>query len=515
MFAAAFFDPRDKRLVLARDQFGKKPMFLRRLDSGLLFASEPKAILAYGGRTPELDLESVADFLCWRYVPGPNTLFSDIKKLPPGSWAVWSGRSLDVTRYFVPPYAEDAMRDEPPDPVGAFMACLDDAVRLRMASDVPFGAFLSGGLDSSAIVALMSRHSSEAIRTFSVGFKEAEHSELPYARLVAERFKTYHTELVISADDLMQHLPFLVEKSDGPVSEPSNIPIWLISKKARESVKMVLTGEGSDELLGGYPKHSAERFGAIWRSTMPSPIRRHVIGPALRALPFGYRRIKILAASVDLDSDAERMPRWMGALTAPERDRLLNVRSGRRLPDPDLFKRGRGRTAMERILLFDQLSWLPDNLLERGDRMTMAASIEARMPFMDTVLAKLVAGFGDRWRIRGFTSKYILRQAMKDVLPAEVLSRPKVGFRVPVDEWFRSSMRDYLHGHLDSAGSLTRELYSRAELARILSDHEQGVQNNEKLLWSLLNLELFQKRYRLAAPAGSACLAEEPRTLVA
>jgi asparagine synthase (glutamine-hydrolysing) len=331
-----------------------------------------------------------------------------------------------------------------------------------------------------------------------VGFREAEHSELQYARLIAEKFHTQHTELLVSADDLMSYLPTLIRSSDGPVSEPSNIPIWLISKKASESVKMVLTGEGSDELLGGYPKHSAERFGAIWRSLIPTSLHKNVVEPVLGALPFRFHRVKTLAASIGLRSDEERFARWMGALTFAERDQFMAMHTKHRPIDELVFRHGKGRTALERILQFDQLSWLPDNLLERGDRMTMAASIEARMPFMDTVLAAFVSRLGDRWRIRGLSSKHILRLAMKDILPPEIIYRPKVGFRVPVAEWFRGPMREFMRDHLASRNSVTSGLYRESELMRVLDEHEQGVRNHEKLLWSLLNLELFQRQYGLS-----------------
>ncbi len=498
MFAFALWDHPRGRLMLARDHFGKKPLYVHEQPGRLLFGSEVKALLAFGDLHPALDRSSVVDYLVYRYVPAPHTLFAGIRKLMPGSYAIWERGRLTHQSFYTPPYGLPPEEAPVEDPVGSLAAALDTAVRIRMVSDVPYGAFLSGGIDSSAIVALMSRHAAQPVRTFSVGFREARYSELPYARQVARRFATRHTELLVSADDLMQHLPTLIYHSDAPVAEASNIPIHLISAEAAKSVKMVLTGEGADELLGGYPKHSAERFTGLYQSLVPACLHR-VVREALFKLPPGkVQRIKIMAAAMGIRDPRERLPRWLGALSFAQRDRLMRSDVPVRAPDPRPFLSSTRRSALQRMLYFDQSSWLPDNLLERGDRITMANSIEARMPFMDTELAALAARLPDRWRIRAFTQKYILRRAMGDILPKEILRRPKVGFRVPVGEWFRGPMRDFVRDHLTGPGALAGELFKRREVEVVLAEHEDGRQNHERLLWTLVNLELFQKQFRLA-----------------
>jgi asparagine synthase (glutamine-hydrolysing) len=251
-------------------------------------------------------------------------------------------------------------------------------------------------------------------------------------------------------------------------------------------------------LLGGYPKHSAERFAAIYHRLFPAWAHDGLAAPLINALPYRFRRIKILAASIALRDPVERMARWMGALTYAERDQLLAGVRERRPVDPEPFRVDGRRSALARVLYFDQMSWLPDNLLERGDRITMAASIEARMPFMDTELARLMARLPDRWRIRGLTQKFILRQAMRDILPPAILARPKVGFRVPINEWFRGSMRGFVRDLIDAPGSLARTLCDRGVIDRTLTEHESGRQNHEKLIWIMVNLELFQRRFRLS-----------------
>lgn len=296
----------------------------------------------------------------------------------------------------------------------------------------------------------------------------------------------------------MDELPALVRFRDAPVAEPADIPIYLLSKEARKSVKMVLTGEGSDEFLGGYPKHVYERYAAAYQ-LLPSTLRHGLLEPLVRALPYRFRRAKTAIVNLGLEDRQERMARWFGALSAQERVALVAFRpdastsSSSALPLPEA-----GNTALRNILCFDQTSWLPDNLLERGDRMTMAASIEARMPFMDHELAAFVSRLPDHMRVHGRTTKWLLREAMKRVLPAEILERPKVGFRVPVNEWFRGPMKNFLYDHLTGADSRTAAYYQRTALDKILSDHVNGRQNHEKLLWCLVNLEIWQREYQVS-----------------
>lgn len=498
MFAFAIWDAGRQRLLLARDRFGKKPLYLHQTSDTLLFASEIKSILSFPGVVREVDHGAVWDYLAYRYVPAPSTLFKGIRKLMPGSYAVWERGELTERRYCTPPDRDPlSAASLPADPVGTFLEKLEESVRIRMVSDVPFGAFLSGGIDSSAVVGLMSRHSTQPVKTFSVGFNEAAYSELGYAKTIADLFKTEHHELVVSQDHLMQHLPALVRFRDAPVAEPSDIPIYLLSKEAARSVKMVLTGEGSDEFLGGYPKHAFERYARPYQK-LPGFLRNGFLAPLIGALPYRFRRAKTAMVNLGLEDFRERMPRWFGALSDSEREELVSLRAPGRGPSPIQFDTPESNSALRRILYFDQTSWLPDNLLERGDRMTMAASIEARMPFMDHELASFVSGLPDEYRVRGREGKWLLRAAMKRLLPAAILDRPKVGFRVPVNEWFRGSMRDYLMDHLTGADSRTSKYFHRPALDRVLAEHVTGRQNHEKLLWCLLNLELWHREYAMS-----------------
>jgi asparagine synthase (glutamine-hydrolysing) len=493
MFAFAIWDARRECLFLARDRFGEKPLFLMQDGSDLYFASEIKALLALPRPRPAVDLEAVWDYLAWRYVPGPRTLLSGIRKLAPATCATLRHGVLVERRYWVPPDREPGtgVGDTSPE---AFLERLEDSVSAQMVSDVPFGAFLSGGLDSSTIVALMTRHNPH-VKTFSVGFGEGAYSELGYARTIADLFETDHHELVVEPRHMMDQLPALVRYRDAPVTEPSDIPIYLLAKEASRTVKMVLTGEGSDEVLGGYPKHVFERFAQPWQR-VPGFVRHGVVAPLARSLPYGFRRAKTAITNLNIEDWPERYARWFGACSKREREQLTVLRgNGFAHSDTPPFDVDPATSTLRRILYSDQTSWLPDNLLERGDRMSMAASIESRVPFLDHELAEYVSALPDSARVNGFETKSILRRAGRKLIPHEILERPKVGFRVPVNEWFRGPMKGYLYENLLGADSRTRDYYEPRELERTVAEHVEGKQNHEKLLWSLLNLEIWHREY--------------------
>ena len=496
MFAFAIWDARERQLYLARDRFGQKPLFLLEQGGAFVFASEIKAILAGRFVQAQVDMGGLWDLFAYRYAPAPNTLFAGIEKMPPATWMTWQDGVTHSQTYW---HARDrdllrspiAVADAPE----ALRTALDEAVRMRMVADVPFGAFLSGGLDSSLIVALMARHSSERVKTFSVGFPVAEYSELDHAQTVAEYVGTEHHAYTVTDTDMMDKLPTLIGYRDAPVCEPSDVPVYLLSQAARREVKMVLTGEGSDELLAGYPKHAFERY-VPWYQLIPGPLRRSLIEPLVRALPFKFRRAKTAITNLGLDDARERYPRWFGALSDAERAELVALTKPQGHETNGLpFASEPGNSALRRVLHFDQTSWLPDNLLERGDRMTMAVGLEARMPFMDHEFAAVASRLPDTARLKGHTGKWALRQAAAELIPPHILTRPKVGFRVPVDVWFRGPLRDDLRDHLLGSDARTANYFHRPVLERIVGEHVDNRQNHEKLLWLLLNLELWHRQY--------------------
>jgi asparagine synthase (glutamine-hydrolysing) len=450
-FAFAIWDSRKDRLLLARDRFGEKPLYVHESDGALYFASEPKALLALPGFKAEVDLEAMWETLAYRYAPGPATLFRGVRKLPPATSAFWQFARMHETRYWTPPdrnpSKEGARASEP---VEGFVSQLDEAIRLRGGA----GVFLSGGFDSAAIVALASNHGG-SLKTFSLAFEGDTTSELPRAAAMAKHFGAAHHEIVVAPREVMADLAALVASRDAPSCRPYDLAYWRLSGEAARTVRVVLTGDGGDEILGGYRRYLAGPFAARFGS--PPAVLAPLAQPLLSTLRNGQSK----AASADrppFDAD-------------PRSSRL------------------------RRALYFDQVSSLPDHLLERNDRAAAAFGIEARMPYLDDRLAEYVSGLPDEQRVRGLETKRILRHAVRGLIPKELAVR-KGGFRIPMRDWLRKELREPLLEHLQGSASLTRKYYDTALLDRLIDQHLRGRHNHEVPLWTLLNLEVWHRRYR-------------------
>jgi len=484
-FAFAIWDGRKERLLLARDRFGEKPLYLREAEGALHFASEPKALATANA---EVDLEAVWEHLACRYVPGPRTLVKGIRKLPPATYALWQFRKLRETRYWTPPdraphFQENAIED----PVAGFIERLDQAVRLAL----PGGVFLSGGIDSAAIVALATQQGAR-VATFSAGFAEDKASELPAAARAAKHFGTEHYELTISQRDLIDRLPRLVAMRDAPLSRPSDVALHLLAAHAARVTPVVLTGEGGDEVLGGYRRHAAERFAWAFRG-LPTVLA--LFSPLTSASP----RLRAATASLPLEDWRERSLRWNGGLSREERQRLCassldNCFFESISTDPLA-------SPLRQMLYFEQMSSLPDNLLERADRMAMAASVEVRAPFLDHRLAEYVSTLPDMLRVRGVSTKWILRSALSRLVPPGALTLRKGGW-LPGGNPLRAETNSQASGvardHLTGTSSLTRAYYEPKVLDRVLDEHDKGRKGHEELLWTLLNLEIWHRTHSAA-----------------
>lgn len=500
MFAFALHDRTDNSVVLARDPFGKKPVFYTALPAGggegIVFGSEITAVLAHPGIRADLDVESLHDYLCWRYVPGPHTFFRGIRKLVPGGMIRWQDGRWTESRYWTPPEADGGGRlPVPADPVEGFLAVFDAAVRLRMRADVPVGAFLSGGLDSSSIVATLRHLGVPEIRTFSVGFRGDAGAELPAAAETARLLGTIHTPVELETVQMLDLLPMLSRHRGAPLSETADMPIYMMSLAAARDVKVVLSGEGSDELFAGYPKHLAEAHLGRFAAPGLTALAGRAMQAAAALAPGPARRLGIAGQALGERDFEARMVRWFGAISPTARARLWTGPAGTRAPDRMPFAAAPGASALRRVLHFDQTSWLPDNLLERMDSMTMAASIEARAPFMDVRLAEYAASLPEHWRIRGRTTKRIVREALRPRLPAAVVRRPKNGFRMPVGAWFRGPLRGRFDDLLLGPDAVTRGHLDPAVLRRLAQEHADGTGDHAKTLWSLFALETFLREF--------------------
>ena len=424
MFAFAIWDDSKKVLFAARDHIGIKPFYYCVDGGGLLFASEIKAILKWKGYDKVVDRKSLNDYLAFGYVPGEKTMFLGVKKLLPGHYMMFRDGKIDVKSYWKPEFSEFVTDENIA--VSKLDKLFDESVKVRLMSDVPFGAFLSGGVDSSLIVALMSKHMDEPVKTFSVGFGESD-DELPYARIVADKFGTDHTEKVVEADDLIKHIGNVVRLNDDCVVDPAMLPTYVISKVASRKVKMVLSGEGGDENFGGY-----ERYGMLEKPWF-----------APRCLRF--LRYKLM---ITLIRDKERKKIVAGGGYRPESLVMRPFISGNKLND---------------ILSFEQKTYLPDNLLIKCDRMTMGAGIEGRVPFLDKSIMDYASTLHYSLKIKDGEKKYILKKVALKYLPRDIVYRKKHGFSVPVGRWFTNNLKSEAE-NIVTEGVAVKELGLRKDL---------------------------------------------------
>ena len=503
MFAFALWDARRRRLWVVRDRIGIKPLFFRLARGTLEFASELRALaeLCRDGGGFEVDPQAIYDFFGFRYVPAPGTFYKGVQKLLPGHYLLADRSGARTVAWWDLPAEEEA--DAPGLGSQAWgeqvIALLRESVRLRLIADVPVGVFLSGGVDSSAVVAMAAELGARPLRTFSVGFEETPYSELPAALETARAFHTEHHELVLRPSDLAADLEHLIAFRHEPVSEPTDIALHRIAQRAAETVKVVLAGEGGDEVFAGYPKYAADRL-ARWVSPLPRPLTRGLA----RLLPYGARRLQLAFETLAVRNEAERASTWFASFTSEERQALFAPEFLAEI-DPahparvfaECLERAPGRSPLKRLLYADLKVWLPDNLLLRGDQMTMAASLEERVPFLDHKLVELAARIPERWLTQGFRTKALLKRALAPHLSAATLRRRKIGFKVPVGDWFRKPLKSMLSDLVLSPQGLGRGYFNRRAMQQFVREHFDGVRDRHKQLWALVNFELWQRQLSL------------------
>ena len=515
MFAFALWDRRRRRLVLARDRLGIKPLYLYRDAGMLLFGSELKAILAHPDVPRSLDPAALEDYLALGVVPGPRSIFRHIEKLPPAHVLAVGPESLDapVRRYW-------QLRIEPDDrPTAAewqeaVRAKLAEAVRLHLIADVPVGAFLSGGLDSGVVVALSAGATQGPLQTFSMGFREERFNELPPARQVAERFGTRHTEEVVTPDAVAL-ADELTRYYDEPFADASAVPTYLVARLARRSVKVVLSGDGGDEVFGGYRRYAHDLREAALREMLPAWFRRRVLGPLAGAWPKADWLPRPLRARTLLTNLA-REPGAAYANTLlrcrpPLRRRLLapDLRAQLNGHDPEAAVRAGHATApagdaLAGMIAADVAVLLPDDFLVKVDRASMAHGIEARPPLLDHELLELAARIPSTFKVRHGETKWLFKQVAGDLLPPEVVRRPKQGFDVPLDAWFRGPLRPMFEDAVLAPQGPAADLVDRPAARQVYRAHLAGTGRHGDVLWSLLTLARWAERYLCAAPSLAA-----------
>jgi asparagine synthase (glutamine-hydrolysing) len=504
MFAFAIWDERTKSLFLARDRVGKKPLLYAELDGELVFGSEFTALLQHPRISRDVDVEAIHYYLTFICVPAPLTAYRAIRKLEPGHWLLWRGGEIKTERYWQLDFSKKVSLDE--EEAGErVVELLREAVRVRLMSEVPLGAFLSGGIDSSAVVALMAQESSEKIKTFSIGFDEQDFSELHHARRVAEHVGADHHEFIVRPD-AMEVLPTLVEHYGEPFADSSAIPSYYVSKETRAFVTVALNGDGGDECFAGYERYAAMNIAQKY-ANLPGALRNGVISNVVNALP-GFdtrqnplRKARRFLAAASLPP-VERYLRWVSSFDEAAKQNLYaegfrqqtaKFRTASIL-EP-WFAKANGAGIVDAALLTDTMTYLPNDLLVKMDIASMTVSLEARSPFLDHHLMEFAASLPEKLKLRRLTTKYLLKRVLKKLVPAENLNRSKMGFGVPIGHWFRGAMQPFLRETLLSEKALGRGLFKPEMVRQLIDSHVSVKADHSHRLWTLLMLELWFERF--------------------
>ena len=516
-YAIALWDAEREQLVLARDRIGVKPLYFHHKDGRFIFGSEIKAILRHPAVTAEIDEESLYHYLTFLTTPAPRTLFRDIQKLPAGHMLVVKRHgSIDLQQYWdaLPPETlpeEISLRSEA-EHSAEILRLLRDSIRKRMMSDVPFGVFLSGGVDSSANVALMSELMSQPVRTYTVGFEDSEElNELESARAIARRFGADHHEVIIGQQDMQKFLPDLVFHQDEPLADPVCVPLYYVSKLARETGTIVVqVGEGADEIFAGYDwfRKYVRINELFWRHAqrLPTSLRQSVTAMAKPIMEASFNKRTAIELVRRLGAGEPLF--WGGAIVFDEdfKRRVLSSEMNARadgLSSYDAVWKHLGHVAQARpdsdfaarMTYLELKLRLPELLLMRVDKMTMATSVEARVPFLDHHLVEYAMGIPVNLKIKGASGKHILKHALEKVLPSDLLYRPKRGFGAPIREWFRGASGEMLGGLIMNSSIRRRELFDYAFITRLIDEHRRGARDWSFHLWALLNLSLWYDRW--------------------
>lgn len=505
MFALALWDSRRQRLLLARDRFGEKPLFWGVFDNYLLFASEPKVLLAHPSVRTSLNLQALRQYLSFDYVPAPLTIYEGISKLPAAHTLTLEDGKITTRRYWSLSYKTAQPLPTETEAAEHLQELLADSVRLRLVSDVPLGVLLSGGVDSSSIAALAVRASSEAVKTFSISFAESSFDESQYARAVAKFLGTDHHEERLSANLAANLVGEIGSWMDEPFSDPSLVPTYLLSRFTRKHVTVALGGDGGDELFAGYPMYRGHRWAENY-ARVPRLLRSGLIEPLIGLLPvktknlsFDYKVTRFVSGT-----KYDRVARhhvWFGSFNPAEQELLLTPEV-RRASDADIYREARAMLAecdspdiVEQMQSLDTRLYLAEDILTKVDRASMAVSLEVRAPFLDARVAEFAASLPPNYKLRGAKTKYILKRAVANLLPPFVARRGKKGFGVPVAEWLKGKLRPLARDLLSPERVRKAGVFDPEYVTKLQDEHERGVANHRKLLWTLLMFELWHESF--------------------
>ncbi|HQZ83456.1 MAG TPA: asparagine synthase (glutamine-hydrolyzing) [Pyrinomonadaceae bacterium] len=515
MYAFSLWDLARKRLILARDRFGEKPLYYGVFDGKLIWASELKALIAHPSVTTELDLNALRQYLSFDYVPAPLSIYKGIYKLPAAHMLIVEKGEIKTRRYW------DVNADAEAKSVRANLngrktvtladsaeelrELLSDSVRMRLVSDVPLGILLSGGIDSSTIAAFAVEHAAERVKTFSIGFEEDSFDESKYARLVAKHLDTEHYEDKLSATTAGDLIEDIGEWLDEPLSDGSLIPTYLLARFVRKYVTVALGGDGGDELFAGYPMYRAHKIASIYR-LVPSFVRNGLVRPAVEKLPVSHKNLsfdykaKRFVRAAEL-APVERHHSWFGSFALDEQDNLL-THDVRETANADIYASARQAYEnnpihgdLARMQYLDVNFYLAEDILTKVDRSAMQVSLETRAPFLDPRIANFAFSLPMKYKLRGANGKIILKKAVEPMLPKAILDRPKKGFGIPIAAWLRGRLRYLLHDLLSPERLKEQGIFDPAYVDRLISEHEQGIASHHKELWTLLVFQLWTRKF--------------------
>lgn len=505
IFAFALWDDDKKTLLLARDRIGIKPLYYFYDDKRLIFASEIKAILKALPEKPEVDSSSLFRYLILQYIPAPATLYKNIYKLMPTSILILNKRGMEIKKYWDVKEAkgEGVKADNEEKICERLLKTIDESINDQLISDVPLGAFLSGGIDSSTIVAFMSKRMKEPVKTFSVGFETDDpyYNELNYARIASRYFKTDHHEISVRPQDVVNLFPVIARRLDDPINDPAVLPTYIVSKLAREHVKVVLSGEGADELFGGYIRYSLDRF-AKYYQLLPKLVRNGLIKPILDDIIDNKRIVQGLNAISEADWSA-RYIKWVSVFDKDDLKAFLgnpifiSKECSKLKTFYNAIHNECDNDALNSILYTDIRTWLPDDLLTKVDRMSMAHGLEARVPYLDNRMVDFALSIPSWLKIKGFKRKYIFKKAVSNILPDEIVRRSKRGFALPISHWFRNELKGFVLESLTDNSIRRMGYFNPSALDRLLKEHMAGYSDNSLQIWGLLTLQfLFEENKR-------------------
>ncbi len=510
MFAIGIWDKNTQTLFLARDRLGIKPLHYVEYAGGIIFASEIKALLQHPLVEAQLDFKGLSKYLSYEYVPAPHTMFKGIKKLGPGYWLTHTKKHTEIRQYWDIPLNETGMSNKREEEhVEELLERLKESVRKRLISDVPIGVLLSGGIDSSSVAVLASQASPEPIHSFSIGFEEPSFDETRYIQKIVNMIGTRHHHQVLNSQKMIEIIPEVFRTLDEPVAESSIIPTYLLSKMTSQHVKVVLGGDGSDELFAGYQTYQAHKL-VTYYSVLPDKLRE-MINRLAQRLPVSYKntsfdfKVKQFLRGMGVSSEI-RFFLWMGSFLECEKQQLFSKDVWeehiigmnpfedviRYVSDSNLYKE------FERILYLCMKLYLQDDILVKVDRASMANSLEVRVPFLDHTFVEYAAKLPSRYKLNGFTTKYLLKKSVKGILPDDIIRRKKKGFGIPLSKWFNEGLKEMLLSYLSEERIKKTGIFEYSYIRNLLDEHFSHTRDNRKQLWALLVFEMWREQYHLS-----------------